>query len=175
MELTIWPGWIAGIAIGTYGVLQLALTGRQLGVSTGYCNICSWAVRTEYFQKIAKSEDGWRLWFIIGLPLGGLLGFLSSTGFDIAAWQPHFEMGTYYDSLFGEGVTALKIGGLLLGGILIGLGARMAGGCTSGHSITGMALLNRPSFLASVLFFVGGIAIVNVLFRFVLGIGPIAL
>jgi hypothetical protein len=53
---------------------------------------------------------------------------------------------------------------LIAGGTLIGYGARLAGGCQSGHSINGMSLLNPPSLLASAGFFVGGIVSVQALF-----------
>ena len=57
---------------------------------------------------------------------------------------------------FSTPAGALK---LLVGGFLIGFGTRYAGGCTSGHSITGIANLNWPSLVATVFFFVGGLAV----------------
>jgi uncharacterized membrane protein YedE/YeeE len=48
---------------------------------------------------------------------------------------------------------------LLIGGFLIGFGARYAGGCTSGHSITGISNLNWPSLVATICFFAGGLAV----------------
>lgn len=54
---------------------------------------------------------------------------------------------------------------LTAGGALMGAGARLAGGCTSGHVIAGCALLNPPSLLAGALFFSGGLATVQILFR----------
>lgn len=46
---------------------------------------------------------------------------------------------------------------LLLGGFLVGFGARWAAGCTSGHSITGLAALQLPSRVATAGFFIGGL------------------
>ena len=48
---------------------------------------------------------------------------------------------------------------LLVGGFLIGFGTRYAGGCTSGHSITGISNFNLPSLLATICFFAGGLAV----------------
>ncbi len=48
---------------------------------------------------------------------------------------------------------------LFIGGVLIGFGTRYAGGCTSGHAITGIANLNWPSLVATIFFFVGGLAV----------------
>jgi len=53
---------------------------------------------------------------------------------------------------------------LVAGGVMIGYGSRLAGGCTSGHSITGLSLLNPPSLVASAGFFAGGIVAVQALF-----------
>ena len=46
---------------------------------------------------------------------------------------------------------------LLVSGVLIGFGTRYAGGCTSGHAITGLSSLQLPSLLAVIGFFIGGI------------------
>jgi uncharacterized membrane protein YedE/YeeE len=54
---------------------------------------------------------------------------------------------------------------LVAGGFAIGYGSRAAGGCTSGHSISGVSMLNPPSVVASAGFLIGGIAAVQVLFR----------
>ena len=80
-EVVIWDGWIGGIAIGLYAILQVLLTGKLLGVSTGYGNLCSLASRLPFFNQGRYSQpNSWRLWFIIGIPLGGLLASLTSPG-----------------------------------------------------------------------------------------------
>ena len=75
-----------------------------------------------------------------------------------------FSLGNMYNSIMPE---SLWLRGLILtlGGILIGYGARLAGGCTSGHTITGVSLLNWPSLVASVSFFIGGTVIVQIMFN----------
>jgi uncharacterized membrane protein YedE/YeeE len=60
------------------------------------------------------------------------------------------------------GIKALII--LLVGGILIGFGARYAGGCTSGHAISGLSNLQLPSLIAVIGFFIGGLVMVHLLF-----------
>jgi hypothetical protein len=160
MQVTVWSGWIAGAAIGLYLVLQYLLTGRALGCSTAYGNFCGLATRTRFFHTGSFEElDNWRLWFALGLPLGGAIAALTSTG----SIEPSFHMGAMYESVLPASLP-LRAAYLVLGGVLIGLGARMAGGCQSGHSINGMAQLNPPSLLASAGFFVGGIVAVQSLF-----------
>jgi uncharacterized membrane protein YedE/YeeE len=160
-EVTYWAGWIGGIGIGLYGLIQLIITGKQLGVSTGLGNICSLTSKLPFFKTGEyENPQNWRLWFLIGIPLGGFVAALTSPG----SIKFSFSLGALYDSVLP---TQLWLKGLVLvlGGILIGYGSRLAGGCTSGHSITGMALLNPPSILASVGFFAGGILIVQFLFN----------
>jgi len=70
------------------------------------------------------------------------------------------------DELYGiDALTdwkALSI--LIIGGFLIGFGARWAGGCTSGHAISGLSNLQLPSLIAVVGFFIGGLFMIHVLF-----------
>ena len=162
-QVTVWEGWVGGIAIGIYAVAQVLVSGKLLGVSTGYGNLCSFTSRLPYFNNGNHSTaNNWRLWFLIGLPLGGLLASLTSPSSLVFS----FSLGEIYNRMLPN---SLWLKGLLLtlGGILIGYGARLAGGCTSGHTITGVSLLNWPSLLASAGFFLGGIVMVQVMFQLI--------
>ena len=98
-EVVIWDGWIGGIAIGLYAILQVLLTGKLLGVSTGYGNLCSLASRLPFFNQGRYSHpNSWRLWFIIGIPLGGLLASLTSPG--SLKWS--FSLGNMYNSIMDQ-------------------------------------------------------------------------
>jgi uncharacterized membrane protein YedE/YeeE len=55
---------------------------------------------------------------------------------------------------------------LVLGGLLVGFGTRYAGGCTSGHAISGLSNLQLPSLIAVIGFFVGGLLMTHVFFPF---------
>lgn len=161
-EVIVWSGWIGGIGVGLYALSQFYLTGKKLGASTAYGNVCSYFSKASFFKTGAYANgNSWRLWFLIGLPIGGLLAALTSPGEIVLS----FSLGEMYDSVFPQ---ALWAKGLLLtaGGILLGYGARAAGGCPSGHSISGLSLLNPPSLLASIGFFIGGIIMVQFLFSF---------
>ncbi len=161
MQNTYWPGWLGGLLIGLYLLLQLRITGRALGCSTGYGNLCGLISRTPYFHRGAYAKlDNWRLWFALGLPLGGALGHALGGG----TFELSLSMGGLYDGVLPES-PALRSLYLLAGGLCMGLGARIAGGCQSGHSIAGLSLLAPSSLIASVGFFVGGIVSVQALFR----------
>jgi uncharacterized membrane protein YedE/YeeE len=84
------------------------------------------------------------LLFVLGIAAGGFIGahLLSSSPVE-------FLPPAYY--------TPAGAVRLLVGGFLVGFGTRYAGGCTSGHSITGIANLNWPSLVATIFFFVGGL------------------
>ena len=160
-EVIVWSGWVGGLAVGVYSLFQFVMSGKQLGVSTGFGNLCSYISKLPFFHQGDYAQpNNWRLWFIIGLPLGGLLAALTSPG--EMTWS--FSLGTMYDKVLPQALWAKSLM-LLIGGVMIGYGARLAGGCTSGHAIAGLSLLNWPSLVAAAGFFVGGIIAVQLLFR----------
>lgn len=164
-EVIVWSGLIGGLAVGLYGLVQLITSGKPLGISTGYGNICGLGCSTPYYHRGEYERNNtWRLWFIVGLPLGALIAALTSPG----TIEVGFSLGAMYDSVLPSALWAKGLV-LLAGGTLMGLGARMSGGCTSGHAIAGLSLLNWPSALASTGFFIGGIVAVNLLFRVIGG------
>lgn len=159
-EVLVWSGWMGGLAIGLFALALLLISGKHLGVSTSYGNFCGFFSRASFFHKGEyESLNNWRLWFVIGLPLGGLLAAVTSPGGPVAS----FSLGPMYDAVLPQALWAKGLV-LLTGGVMIGYGARMAGGCQSGHAIMGMSLLNPPSFLAAAGFFVGGLIAVQALF-----------
>jgi uncharacterized membrane protein YedE/YeeE len=138
-----WPFWIGGPAIGLFVLFFLWGDGRQLGVSSGYSDAC-----TAAFDP--STRGSWRLVFLVGLVGGGAISALLAGGL-----SPTLAMGSFDTLVSASPATkALLFGG---GGVLIGLGARLAGGCTSGHGIVGTALLAPASWLATAAFMVAGI------------------
>lgn len=150
-----WPWWVAGPAIGIVVFLLAWVEGKALGVSTAYGSVCAIGSRLTFFRAREFGER-WRLWFIAGLPLGGIVaGVLAGT---LTATLAYGQL----DALTGG---SLAVKGVLLfgGGILVGVGARWAGGCPSGHSIVGIAQGAPSSLVATVGFMVGGVLIFNLL------------
>lgn len=160
-DIIVWPGWVGGMAIGLYLLTQHWVSNRPLGCSLSYGSVCAFVSNIPYFRTGEfASRNNWRLWFLLGLPLGGLIALLTSG----ASWEPQWSMGRYYDEVLPQSLWA-KAGVLIAGGMAMGYGARLAGGCTSGHAVAGVALLNPPSLLAAALFFASGTATVQLLFR----------
>ena len=154
-----WPWWAAGPAIGLIVCLFAWIGGRALGVSTGYGSVCATASHLRFFAA-KEFHESWRVWFIVGLPIGGLVAAALAGGL-----APTLAYGQL-DALTG-GSLAAKAGLLFAGGLLVGAGARWAGGCPSGHSIVGIAQGARSSLVATIAFMVGGIGVFNLLYALV--------
>ena len=151
-----WPWWGAGIGIGLVVVALAALASRPLSVTTGFGSVCALASDLPYFKR---SEFGrasrWRLEFLAAVLCGAALSALGSG---------HFGKLDAMGSLALVVAVPGRVALLAAGGICIGFGARMANGCTSGHSIMGTALLAPASFVATAMFMGGGALAVFVLY-----------
>lgn len=165
-DVIVWSGWIGGVAIGSYMLIQYWYTGNMLGVSKTYYNPLSTFSSLDIFSSGEFAAfNNWRLWFAIGIPLGSAVGAITSPEYQ---WGINLSMGEMYNSVLPEDMW-LRIFVLFCGGIAMGYGARLAGGCTSGHVISGVSMLSLPSILAGALFFVGGLLSVQILFLFFSG------
>jgi hypothetical protein len=151
----------AGVGIAAITVALLFVANRRLGISTGFEDVCSLILRVPYFQRgSVLSGRQWRLPFIGGLVLGGVLSALLGGG-----WSPTWALGMF-DMHVGWG-PAGKLAWMFGGGLLIGFGTRLAGGCTSGHGIFGLSNLELPSLVATLSFMGGGLVTTQVLYRLV--------
>jgi uncharacterized membrane protein YedE/YeeE len=133
------------------------LTNTALGVSTGYGSLlfCALAnTNLKWLRTTFKERWSWRVFFLGGMALGG---FVSARLEGRPLVSP--QMGALTANV--PAATAALI--LFTGGLLLGLGARIAGGCTSGHSIHGIANLHLGSIVATAAFFVAGIIATRVL------------
>lgn len=173
-----WPWWFSGIIISSIMFL-LIFFGKTFGLSSNFRTLCSIAgagKKVKFFDFDWKSYR-WNLVFLIGAVLGGFIAhhFLSDTNTVILAEstvQDLKELGfekptsNQPSELFRfEAIFTLK-GFLILalGGLLVGFGTRYAGGCTSGHAITGLSSLQLPSLVAVIGFFIGGLIMTNFIF-----------
>ncbi|HQW19730.1 MAG TPA: YeeE/YedE thiosulfate transporter family protein [Rhodocyclaceae bacterium] len=137
---------IGGLLIGAGVALLFITTGRQGGASTFLSAIWSSVLKTPFFQQpLLRDSRRWRTVYAIGMLLGGALF-----------------------ALFGLPVEATHVPAwkFAIGGVLIGFGARLGGGCTSGHGICGMASLSGGSILMVCTFLGTAIATAMLLARF---------
>ena len=105
---------------------------------------------------MAPAVHGWA-----GLLIGGVVSAVSTGG-----WQPTWALGMLDDTLaLGP---AGKVVWMFVGGLFIGFGTRLGGGCTSGHGIFGLSNLELPSLVTTISFMVGGLVTTQLLYRVVL-------
>ena len=167
-----WHWAISGFLIGMV-MLLLNYFGKVFGMSSNLRSLCSMTgigKSVPFFDWDWKSQR-WNLVVVLGAMLGGYVAvhFLSDasnvaispkTIEHLATLQIDAPNGKLLpNTLFGDTIyqTPKMILILILGGILIGFGSRYAGGCTSGHAISGMSNLQLPSLKAVIGFFVGGL------------------
>lgn len=159
--------------------------GRRFGVSSSFRAICALggAGKAASYFKIDTRNYGWLLAFVVGSIIGGFLAStLIANPEPIAlSQQTLLDLGTLQVDAPGGGdmVPAnlfnfdvlMTPSGLLMfvgGGFLIGFGTRWAGGCTSGHAISGLSNLQLPSLVAVVGFFIGGLIATHLLYPVIL-------
>lgn len=183
-----WPWYIAGPMIA-FIMFLLIMVDKTFGMSSNLrtlCTMCGAGKKTDFFKFDWKAQK-WNLIVATGTVIGGYIGahFLSKNlvvgitpdtiadlntlGFKSAgnAYLPtelfnaEIIKGTLTNNYFIELRNILL---LATGGLLVGFGARYAGGCTSGHAISGLSNLQLPSLIAVIGFFMGGLLMVHLIF-----------
>ena len=163
----LWSPYLVGAGIGVLSWFTFLLSDKPLGCSTAYARTSGMIERffrgskvddKEYYKKIVPAIE-WQWMLVLGVFIGA---FISSTlsGTFALEWVP-----TVFAAEFGYN-PLLRVAVALIGGILMGIGARWAGGCTSGHGISGTLQLAVASWIAAICFFIGGIAVAILLYGF---------
>jgi hypothetical protein len=149
---------IAGAAIAVVTLLLLYLGNRRLGISTGFEDVCSLVLAQPYFRRDSiRSGRRWRLPFLAGLVLGGFVSAALGGG-----WEPTWALGMF-DEAVRLGPSG-KLAWMFVGGLFIGFGTRLGGGCTSGHGIFGLSNLEFPSLVTTMSFMAAGIVTTHVIY-----------
>jgi uncharacterized membrane protein YedE/YeeE len=165
-----WPWWISGPLIGVVVPLLLLLGNKQFGISSNLRHLCAaiCPAGLEFFEYDWKRAGLWNLTFILGVFVGGLIAgtvlagpgpdISAATRADLARLGVAGVTGIVPSQLFNWHVLATFRGLLFIvgGGFLVGFGTAYAGGCTSGHAISGLADRQLPSLIAVLGFFAGG-------------------
>lgn len=177
-----WPWYVTGPIIGLMVPALLLLGNKKFGISSALRHVCAVVIPSNisFFQYDWKKEI-WNLFFVAGIVIGSAIAviFLS----DNAPVQVNEKLVT---ELAGYGISdysrlsppdffnwsnLLTLKGfivMIIGGFLVGFGTRYAGGCTSGHSIMGLANLQWPSLVATICFMIGGFIMANLILPFIL-------
>jgi uncharacterized protein len=149
------PWYIAGPLIGLFVPLLLIIGNKQLGISSSFDYICS-LISTDskgVFSKYDFKKNAWKFYFVGGIAIGA---FVSNNIF--SSGKVSFLPDSYYTI---EGILLL-----FAGGILVGFGTRYANGCTSGHAIMGISLLQKSSVISTLSFFISGLIFTFIVVNF---------
>jgi uncharacterized membrane protein YedE/YeeE len=161
-----WSPYIVGIGIGILSWVSFVISDKAIGCSAAYSKTSgmldkllrgSKASQRPYYQQFPSVVD-WHWMLVVGIVIGAFISAKLSGQFAME-WVPAYWAETFGDSAIGRWLVAL------LGGVFLGLGARWAGGCTSGHGISGTLQLGVSSWLAVMGFFAGGIVTAMFIFK----------
>lgn len=161
-----WSPYLVGALIGVLSMLTFYFCNKPIGASTAYARVAGMIGEQvaprhtnslKYFRE-NPPRIGWELMLVGGVIIGGFLA--ACTGGELtgallpAMWQDRF----------GSDSGLLRVIVTACGGILMAFGARMAGGCTSGHGISGTLQLSIGSWIAAICFFIGGIVTATLMY-----------
>ena len=183
--MSYWPWWAGAAFLGLFAIVFLRVVRRPFAVSGAWARVLGGPDRTgdasaadieaallrateEEFGLSAEAsaaaplpEPAWtppanatwstQVTFLASILVGGLVAAVTSGRFGVRG-----DLGPEFARLVGSGAVAVLV--LVVGGVLVGLGTRMAGGCTSGHGLNGVARLQPASLLATASFFGAGVA-----------------
>ena len=166
-----WPWYVAGPVIGLFVPALLIIGNKVFGVSSNLRHLCSAVVpgKPDYFRYDWKQTGLWNLLFVAGILVGGFLASHWAGSQNVAISEQtrlaltklgiHDFSGLALREVFTWSALLTLKGfvSVIVGGFLVGLGTAYAGGCTSGHAISGLADLQLSSLIAVVGFFAGGL------------------
>lgn len=170
-----WHWSISGFLIGIV-MLLLIYFGKTFGMSSNLRSLCAMTgigKKVSFFDWDWKSQR-WNLVVTLGAMIGGFIAVnylhdSSNVSINPSTISQLNELGIdapngklVPDALF-ENTSPKAILLLISGGLLIGFGSRYAGGCTSGHAISGLSNLQLPSLKAVIGFFIGGLIMAHFL------------
>jgi hypothetical protein len=167
-----WRPYVAGALVGVLAVATVFVTTKALGkpkylgASTTFVRAAGLAEeavapehvgQNEYYQS-KKVKVDWQFMVVLGVFAGALIASLADKSFRMESVPP------VWSERFGNGVGVRAIGAFL-GGIVAMFGARLAGGCPSGHGLSGLMQMSVSGYIAMAGFFGAGVLVANLVYR----------
>ncbi len=161
-----WSPYVAGVIIGLLQVPAFVIIGSALGASSSYVSVSAYIMRLidpmiaeiGYFEKYMTSmKYAWQTSMVVAIGVGALISSRLSRS-NRSTYAPAWR------TLAGVSLPQ-RLGMAFLGGFVLLFGARWAGGCTSGHGISGIGQLAVGSIVVVFFMFVGGMAVANLMRR----------
>ena len=161
-----WSPYLVGACIGVLSWLTFYFSDKPIGASSFYATVAGMlgkAVAPKHtddlhYFKNNPPKVNWEFAFVLAAVAGAAAAAVTGGNF-VNEWVPEMWRARFGDSL------ALRATSAFGGGALMAFGARLAGGCTSGHGISGTLQLNVASWIAVICFFIGGTLVANLMFR----------
>lgn len=160
-----WSPYLAGALSGLVSILSVALVGKFLGASTTFVRTIGLleslfmparVAQMALFREEVPMFD-WQWFFVVGIFFGALLSSLTDGSF---RWQAVPNM---WAERFGPN-PRLRAAAAFGGGMIAIVGARLAGGCPSGHGLSGVMQLALSGFVSLICFFLGGLVVARFLY-----------
>ncbi|RJQ51335.1 MAG: YeeE/YedE family protein [Nitrospiraceae bacterium] len=161
-----WNPYLAGALTGLVIILSAWSAGQYFGSSTCFVRTAGMIEQLfsaervagmDYFIRFVPQID-WQLMFVTGILIGAFISAITSGSFRITSvpdmWQSRFGPGA-----LKRGVVAFT------GGVILMVGARLAGGCPSGYGLSALVQLAVSGLVVLVCFFAGGIVVAKILYR----------
>jgi len=161
-----WSPYLVGALIGVLSMLTFYFSNKALGASSAYAavaGILGLAAAPGHTRSLKYFKDnppkaGWELMLVAAVVAGGFL----------AAWTGGELTGEYLPAMwqerFGAASYLLRTAAAFAGGLIMAFGARLAGGCTSGHGISGALQFAIGSWVSAICFFIGGVVVAFLMF-----------
>lgn len=178
-----WHWSVAGVLIGLTVPLLYLIGNKPFGISSSFRHLCAACLPVKnigYFQYNWKKEI-WNLFFVAGVLIGGIVGatlLRNPAPFEVAEGTKEvlallsvsdFSQMAPGDIFSLNGLTTARgFLMIIIGGFLVGFGTRYAGGCTSGHAITGISNMQASSLIATICFMAGGFIMTWLLLPYIL-------
>lgn len=153
-----WSPYLVGVLIGILSMVTFYFSNKPLGVSTSFANLAGIVgnvfskqhTESLKFYRDKKPKIDWEVMLMFGIIIGAFLA--AYTGNEITGrWIPPM-----WEERFGGSVD-FRLIIAFIGATIMAFGARLAGGCTSGHGISGAFQLSVGSWISLVFFFIGGV------------------
>jgi uncharacterized protein len=160
-----WNPYLVGALIGVLSMATFYFSSKPLGVSTAFARMAGmlgYLVSRKHTDSLAFYQDKvpkieWEVMLAFGIVVGAFFAALSGGEFNASVIPPLWE------AQFGNSI-ALRLSVAFIGGVIMAFGARLAGGCTSGHGISGALQLSVGSWIALACFFAGGALVAQVMY-----------
>lgn len=167
MAKKAWSPYLAGGLTGLLNVIVFFISDNSIGTSAAFSRLAGYLEKTfaaehfgtlAYFREKVSIRPDWQMFFLIGILFGSLTAALIWRDF---RWE---SVPSAWERRFGASRRKRWLVAFL-GGMLAMFGARLAGGCTSGHGLSGSIQLALSGFVTVAMMFVGGVVTTMIFFR----------